>query len=67
MNLEQNVSNARQRERKATKISVYSRGNELIPNYKHARAEQCALRQNRNHTGSFRFRLSAKSMSDVSQ
>ncbi len=67
MNLKQNVSNPRQREGKTAEISMHSRGNELIPNYKDTRAEQCTLRQNRNHTGSFRFRLSAKSMSDVSQ
>jgi hypothetical protein len=48
MNLKQNVSKPCQREGKTTEISVQFRGNELIPNYKDTRAEQCALRQNRD-------------------
>jgi hypothetical protein len=48
MNLKQNVPKARECEGKTTEISVQFRGNELIPNYKDTRAEQCALRQNRD-------------------
>jgi hypothetical protein len=67
MNLKQNVSKARERKRKTAEISMHSRGNELIPNYEDTRANQCALRQNRNHPGIFRFPpLSVKSMSEAS-
>jgi hypothetical protein len=60
MNLKQNVSKARERERTTAEISMHSRGNELIPNYQDTRAEQCALRQNRDHPGIFRIRPSLR-------
>jgi hypothetical protein len=60
MNLEHNVSKARKRKGKTTEISVHSRGNKLIPNYKDTRTELCTLRQNRNHPGTFRFRPSLR-------
>ena len=53
MDLEQTVSNAGKRERKATEIRMYVCGYKLIRNDKSRRTEQCASRQKQDQPGYF--------------
>ncbi len=53
MDLEQTVSNAGKRERKATEILMYVCGYKLIRNDKNSRTDQCASRQKQDQPGYF--------------
>ena len=53
MDLEQSVSNAGKRERKATEIRMYVCGYKLIRDDQNSRAEQCESRQKQDQPGYF--------------